>query len=45
MDALRDHPEVLYGFALALLIVILLTPAVGGMARLRGSPTSPAGAA
>src|SRR5688500_10782520 len=36
MDALRDHPEVLYGAALALLIVILLTPAVGGMARLLG---------
>jgi UDP-GlcNAc:undecaprenyl-phosphate GlcNAc-1-phosphate transferase len=36
MDALRDHPEVIYGAALALLIVILLTPAVGGMARLLG---------
>lgn len=36
MDALRDHPEVLYGAALALAIVILLTPAVGGMARLLG---------
>ena len=36
MDALRDHPEVLYGAAVALLIVILLTPAVGGMARLLG---------
>lgn len=36
MDALRDHPEVLYGAALALLVVILLTPAVGGMARLLG---------
>jgi UDP-GlcNAc:undecaprenyl-phosphate/decaprenyl-phosphate GlcNAc-1-phosphate transferase len=33
---LRDNPEVLYGFAVALLIVILLTPAVGGMARLLG---------
>ena len=33
---LRDNPEVLYGAALALLIVILLTPAVGGMARLLG---------
>ena len=36
MDALRDSPEVLYGAALALLIVVLLTPAVGGMARLLG---------
>jgi UDP-GlcNAc:undecaprenyl-phosphate GlcNAc-1-phosphate transferase len=36
MDPLRDNPEVLYGAALACLIVILLTPAVGGMARLLG---------
>jgi UDP-GlcNAc:undecaprenyl-phosphate GlcNAc-1-phosphate transferase len=36
MAALRDNPEVLYGAAVALLIVILLTPAVGGMARLLG---------
>ena len=36
MDSLREHPEVLYGAAVALLIVILLTPAVGGMARLLG---------
>ena len=35
MDVLRDNPEVLYGAAIALLIVILLTPAVGGMARIR----------
>jgi UDP-GlcNAc:undecaprenyl-phosphate/decaprenyl-phosphate GlcNAc-1-phosphate transferase len=41
MDALRDHPEVLYGFAIALLIVILLTPAVGGMARLLGAVDRP----
>jgi UDP-GlcNAc:undecaprenyl-phosphate GlcNAc-1-phosphate transferase len=33
---LEDHPEVLYGAVLALVIVILLTPAVGGMARLLG---------
>jgi UDP-GlcNAc:undecaprenyl-phosphate/decaprenyl-phosphate GlcNAc-1-phosphate transferase len=38
---LRDHPEVLYGAALALLIVILLTPAVGGMARLLGVVDQP----
>ena len=35
-QTLEDHPEVLYGAALALAIVILLTPAVGGMARLLG---------
>jgi UDP-GlcNAc:undecaprenyl-phosphate GlcNAc-1-phosphate transferase len=35
-QTLEDHPEVLYGAALALVIVILLTPAVGGMARLLG---------
>ena len=34
---LRDHPEILYGAALALVIVVLLTPAVGGMARLLGA--------
>jgi UDP-GlcNAc:undecaprenyl-phosphate/decaprenyl-phosphate GlcNAc-1-phosphate transferase len=33
---LKNNPEVLYGAVLALLIVILLTPAVGGMARLLG---------
>ncbi len=36
MDALRENPEVLYGAVVAMLIVILLTPAVGGMARLLG---------
>ncbi len=35
-QALRDNPEVIYGAALALLLVVLLTPAVGGMARLLG---------
>src|ERR671930_234908 len=33
---LADHPETLYGAATALAIVVLLTPAVGGMARLLG---------
>src|SRR6185437_5895471 len=33
---LTDHLEVVYGAALALLIVVLLTPAVGGMARMLG---------
>ena len=36
MNALRDNPEVIYGAVAALVIVILLTPAVGGMARLLG---------
>ncbi|HXF97192.1 MAG TPA: MraY family glycosyltransferase [Gaiellaceae bacterium] len=35
-EALRDTPEVLYGAAIAFAIVVLLTPAVGGMARLLG---------
>ena len=38
---LRDNPEVLYGAAVALFIVILLTPAVGGMARLLGVVDTP----
>jgi len=41
LDALRDTPEVLYGAALALLIVVLLTPAVGGMARMLGVVDEP----
>ena len=40
---LRVHPEVLYGAAIALAIVILLTPAVGGMARLLGVVDQPDG--
>jgi len=43
MDALRANPEVLYGAAAALAIVILLTPAVGGMARLLGVVDRPEG--
>src|ERR671935_18836 len=35
-ETLTDHLEVLWGAALALAIVILLTPAVGGMARMLG---------
>jgi len=35
-NTLTDHLEVLYGAALALVIVVLLTPAVGGMARMLG---------
>ena len=33
---LTDHLEVVYGAVLALVIVVLLTPAVGGMARMLG---------
>ena len=43
MHDLRAHPEVLYGAAIALGIVILLTPAVGGMARLLGVVDEPDG--
>src|SRR5881394_3244964 len=32
----RNHLELVYGFGVALLIVVLLTPAVGGMARMLG---------
>src|SRR5215216_8084655 len=32
----RNHPEALYGAVLAFVIVVALTPAVGGMARLLG---------
>ena len=42
---IRHHLAVLYGAGIALLIVVLLTPAVGGMARLQrqedaGTPES-----
>src|ERR671930_2267756 len=40
-DTLTNHLEVLYGGALALAIVVLLTPAVGGMARLLGAVDRP----
>ena len=41
MDELRDTPEVLYGAALALALVLTLTPAVGGMARRLGAVDDP----
>jgi UDP-GlcNAc:undecaprenyl-phosphate GlcNAc-1-phosphate transferase len=43
LDQLRDTPEVLYGAVIALVIVVLLTPAVGGMARLLGAVDRPEG--
>ena len=41
MEELRADPEVLYGALVALVIVVLLTPAVGGMARLIGAVDRP----
>jgi UDP-GlcNAc:undecaprenyl-phosphate GlcNAc-1-phosphate transferase len=36
LDSFLDHLQTAYGAALALVVVVLLTPAVGGMARLLG---------
>jgi UDP-GlcNAc:undecaprenyl-phosphate GlcNAc-1-phosphate transferase len=41
MDTLRTTPEVLYGGALALLIVLVLTPAIGTLARRIGAVDEP----
>jgi UDP-GlcNAc:undecaprenyl-phosphate GlcNAc-1-phosphate transferase len=41
LDELQATPEVLYGAAIAFVIVVLLTPAVGGMARLLGVVDQP----
>jgi UDP-GlcNAc:undecaprenyl-phosphate GlcNAc-1-phosphate transferase len=41
MDELRATPEVLYGAVAAFVIVVLLTPAVGGMARMLGAVDRP----
>jgi UDP-GlcNAc:undecaprenyl-phosphate GlcNAc-1-phosphate transferase len=43
LDELRRNPEVLYGAGVAFLVVVLLTPAVGGMARLLGAVDRPGG--
>ena len=43
LDRLRDNPEVLWGALIAFGIVVLLTPAVGGMARLLGVVDDPGG--
>jgi len=40
-DELRATPEVLYGATVAFAIVVLLTPAVGGMARMLGAVDRP----
>jgi UDP-GlcNAc:undecaprenyl-phosphate GlcNAc-1-phosphate transferase len=42
-EAFRDHLEVLWGALVALGIVVALTPAVGGMARLLGVVDNPGG--
>jgi UDP-GlcNAc:undecaprenyl-phosphate GlcNAc-1-phosphate transferase len=42
MDELRQTPEVLYGGALALVLVLLLTPAVAALARRIGAVDQPA---
>jgi UDP-GlcNAc:undecaprenyl-phosphate GlcNAc-1-phosphate transferase len=41
LDELRDTPEVVWGFALALGIVLLLTPAIGQIARRIGAVDAP----
>ena len=41
LDELQATPEVLYGAVVAFVVVVLLTPAVGGMARLLGAVDRP----
>src|ERR687895_1125765 len=41
MDTLRDNPEVVWGFLLALAVVLLLTPGVGRFARILGVVDQP----
>ncbi len=41
MDTLRDNPEVVWGFLLALAVVLLLTPGVGRFARFIGVVDEP----
>src|SRR5207237_9309651 len=43
LDVLRDHLAVVWGALVALVVVVLLTPAVGGMARLLGAVDAPGG--
>src|SRR4051812_26595010 len=43
LHVLGDHLQVVYGAVVALLVVVLLTPAVGGMARLLGAVDAPGG--
>jgi UDP-GlcNAc:undecaprenyl-phosphate GlcNAc-1-phosphate transferase len=41
LDTLRDNPEVVWGFLLALAVVLLLTPGVGRFARILGVVDQP----
>ncbi|MGH3117879.1 MAG: MraY family glycosyltransferase [Gaiellales bacterium] len=41
LETLRDNPEVVYGFLLALAVVLLLTPGVGRFARILGVVDEP----
>src|SRR5205823_162114 len=43
LDVLGDHLQVVWGALVALVVVVLLTPAVGGMARLLGAVDAPGG--
>jgi len=43
LDEIKATPEVLYGAGIAFVIVVLLTPAVGGMARMLGVVDEPPG--
>jgi UDP-GlcNAc:undecaprenyl-phosphate/decaprenyl-phosphate GlcNAc-1-phosphate transferase len=42
-EQLHDHLQVVWGALVALVVVVLLTPAVGGMARLLGAVDAPGG--
>ncbi|HXV03030.1 MAG TPA: hypothetical protein VFP24_05615, partial [Gaiellaceae bacterium] len=41
IDTLRQNPEVIWGFVLALVVVLLLTPGVGRFARILGVVDEP----
>src|SRR3954452_42340 len=43
LDTLTGNLQIVYGGLLALVVVVLLTPAVGGMARLLGVVDAPGG--
>ena len=43
LQTLRDNLEVVWGALVAFAVVVLLTPAVGGMARLLGAVDAPGG--
>ena len=43
LHVLGDHLQVVWGALVAFVVVVLLTPAVGGMARLIGAVDTPGG--